>query len=78
MQQDVKPMAFEKPPEFRLLWTDSGNGVALYLNGEPWAIIDEHTHQGYSKGILKPSTGSVIQNLWNQELFEKLFKVGRT
>jgi hypothetical protein len=69
MQQYVKPMVFENPPEFRLLWTDSGNSVALYINGEPWAFIDEQTHQGYSKGILQ----SKYNNAWNQELFEKIF-----
>jgi hypothetical protein len=49
--------------------------VALYLNGEPWAFIYEGTHQGYSKGILKPAAAhlSQIDNLWDQELFEKKF-----
>jgi|GEM_PF-4937972 hypothetical protein len=70
MEQDIRPMTFERPPEFNLLWTDSGNGVALYLNGEPWAFIDEGTHKGYSKGILKLTR----VNLWNQELFDKTFK----
>ena len=63
-------MAFEKPPELKLIWTDSGNGFALFLNGEPWAYIQEEYHCGFSKGILRPTIG----NPWNQELFEKLFK----
>ncbi|MGA3284448.1 MAG: hypothetical protein ABSD57_08325 [Verrucomicrobiota bacterium] len=69
VEQDIKPMLFVKPPEFKLLWTDSGNSVALFLNGEPWALIHEETHRGYSKGILKPLTAKP----WNQELFEKTF-----
>jgi len=73
VEQDVKPMEFEKPPKFKLLWTDSGQGVAAYLNGEPWAFIHDGTHQGYSKGILLPKAGSAIGNLWDQELFEKTF-----
>ena len=70
-QQGIRQMQFEKPPVFKLLWADSGNSVALYLNGEPWAFIDEKTHQGYSKAILNPKIG----NLWNQELFETIFKI---
>jgi len=69
VEQDVRPMAFEMPPEFRLLWADSGHSVALYLNGEPWAFIEEERHLGYSKGVLKPAVGK----LWDQELFEKTF-----
>jgi hypothetical protein len=71
MKQDVRPMEFGKDPEFQLLWTSSGNSVALFLNGEPWAFICEETHQGYSKGILNSGVG----NLWNQELFNKTFNV---
>jgi len=67
-------MRFESPPELRLLWADSGNTVALYLNGEPWAFIDEETHKGYSKGVLKPAAPlPAMGNQWDQELFEKLF-----
>ena len=69
VEQDVRPMVFENPPEFRLLWTGSGNSVALYLNGELWTFIEEVSHKGYSKGILKPGVG----NPWNQVLFEKTF-----
>lgn len=83
VEQDVKPMRFEKPPEFKLLWADSGNSVALYLNGEPWAFIDEQTHTGYSKGILKAPDMTPWRKLkqkpirpmpWDQELYEKIFK----
>lgn len=75
-QQAIRPMRFEKPPIFKLLWADSGNTVALYLNGEPWAFIDEETHKGYSKGILKPVPHiTAIRNGWDQELFEKIFKI---
>jgi hypothetical protein len=76
VQQDVKPLVFEIPPEFRLIWTDSGDSVVLFFNGEPWAFIDEQTHQGYSKGVFKPKKPylTAVGNLWNQELFEKIFK----
>ncbi len=67
--QKVKAISFEGVPKFRLRWTDSGEGVALFLNGEPWAFIDESNHNGYSKGM----TNSIIGNQWNQPLFEKLF-----
>jgi hypothetical protein len=74
VDQDIKPLKFESPPEFKLRWADSGNTVALYLNGSPWAFIDEETHKGYSKGVLKPKAGSPsIGNQWDQKLFEKLF-----
>ena len=72
VEQDVRPMVFEKPPEFRLLWSDSGHSVALHLHGEPWAFIEEETHKGYSKGILKLAVG----NPWDQELFDRTFEVG--
>jgi hypothetical protein len=65
----IKELAFEKPPELKLLWADSGNSVAVYLNGEPWAFIDEHTQKAYSKGVLTSSLGKP----WNQEIFEKTF-----
>ena len=68
-EQDLKPMAFGKPPEFKLLWADSGQSVALYLNGQPWAFIEETTRLGYSKGMIKPRD----KNAWNQELFERTF-----
>ena len=70
VDQDVKPLAFEKPPQFKLRWTDSGNSVALYLNGEPWAFIHEESHHGYSKGIVKET---IEKHVWNQALFEKTF-----
>jgi len=67
--QVVRPMKFEKSPEFRLIWADSGHSVALYLNGEPWAFVEEETHLGYSKGVLR----STDKSAWNQQLFEKTF-----
>jgi beta-lactamase superfamily II metal-dependent hydrolase len=72
VEQIIRSMVFERPPEFKLYWTDSGHGVALYINGEPWAFVYEETHQGHSKGILKSGIGSP----WNQELFKKAFTVG--
>jgi len=69
LEQILKPIAFDTPPQFKFEWSDSGNSVALYLNGEPWAFIAEDTHLGYSKGILDPEH----KNSWNQKLFEKIF-----
>jgi len=69
LEQDVRPMTFEKPPEFNLLWADSGHSVALYLDGQPWAFIEEETHLGYSKGIISRTH----KKAWNQKLFERTF-----
>lgn len=68
IEHDVRPLMFEKDPAFELIWTDSGHGVALCLNGEPWAFVNED-HRGYSKGILKCGYASP----WDQQLFEKVF-----
>jgi hypothetical protein len=75
IEQGIKPMAFSKTPVFRLAWSDSGNSVALYVNDEPWAFIDEQTQAGFSKGILKPRKPSFspVGKFWDQELFEKIF-----
>jgi hypothetical protein len=75
--QDIRPIRFEETPQLKLAWADSGNSVALYLNGEPWAFIDEATHKGHSKGIIKPPINPnlpAIGHQWDQELFEKLFE----
>lgn len=75
IEQDIKPLMFEESPAFKVVWADSGQSVALYLNEEPWAFIYEATHQGYSKGILKPAAAhlSPVGNQWDQDLFEKVF-----
>ena len=69
----VRQMSFEKPPKFKLLWTDSGQSVALYLDGEPWAFIDETSHCGFSKGMLKEGRN---KRPWDQQLFENIFLKG--
>lgn len=66
----VRLMSFEKPPRFELLWVDSGQSVALHMNGEPWAFIDEASHCGFSKGMLKEGKH---MRVWDQQLFEKIF-----
>ncbi len=71
IEQGIRPMVFERAPSFKLLWTDSGESVALYLDEEPWAFIDEKTRQGYSKGMLKPMTAKP----WDQALFERIFGI---
>jgi hypothetical protein len=70
VNQDVRAMSFPTPPNFKLLWAESGHSVAVLLNGEPWAFICEGQKRGYSKGIVRPSLG----NPWNQALFENVFK----
>jgi hypothetical protein len=75
----IKQLAFEKSPELNLLWTESGNSVAVYLNGEPWAFIDEKTKKAYSKGILNSNVGTPWSfnsrggTHWDQQVFEGTF-----
>lgn len=79
----LKHLMFETPPKFGLLWADSGHSVAVYLNGEPWAFIDEHARKTYSKGIMDGSEmtpwyrsffkESHIAKPWNQKRFETIF-----
>jgi hypothetical protein len=71
VEKILKPFSYETPPRLNLIWTDSGNSIALYLNGEPWAFIAEKTRKGYSKGILSPKIGEP----WSQRLFESTFTV---
>lgn len=68
--QKFKAVSFETDPQFTLRWTDSGEGVVVYINGEPWAFIDESNRRGYSKGMIDAYFG----NQWNQELFESIFE----
>ena len=77
IERDLIPFKFERTPEFRVIWSDSGHSIALYLNGDPWAFIDEETLKGFSKGILKPEhpRHRPLGNLWDQKLFEKIFGV---
>jgi hypothetical protein len=56
----VRQMSFERPPEFKLLWADSGQSVALILNGDQWAFIDETSHSGFSKGLLKGGEATAV------------------
>lgn len=74
IEHNLRPMAFERPPAFKLLWADSGNSVALLLDDEPWAFIHEETHRAYSKGILNPQFG----NPWDEELYRKTFSAGKS
>jgi hypothetical protein len=79
----LKHLVFDEPPKFKLCWTDSGNSVVVYLNGEPWAFIDEHTQKAYSKGIMTDSEmnpwyrdyvkAAKLGNPWNQKQFETTF-----
>jgi hypothetical protein len=75
----VQGLRFSMPPKFEFLWTDTGNSVAVYLNGEPWAFIDEHSLKAYSKGVINSSIGAPwrqsinVGNFWDQNVFEKTF-----
>ena len=62
-------MAFDTTPSLRLLWTESGNGVALFLQDKPWAFFHESKNHGFSKGILTSTVG----NPWNEQLFQATF-----
>ena len=64
------PMSFTATPIISVLWANSGNGIAIFLDGEPWAFNDEATHKEYSKGILKPMINGFC---WDQQLFEQRF-----
>jgi hypothetical protein len=72
--QQVRPLQFAILPEFGLVWSENGNSVALKLNGEPWAFIDEKTHKGYSKGIMT-TDAAMNESRWDQQLFERLFGI---
>jgi hypothetical protein len=69
----VKGIAFSDPPSFKFIWADSENGVAVLLNGEPWAFVCERGSVGYSKGLLR-SEGAA--NTWDRRLFEQIFSKG--
>ena len=71
LDKHIKPRAFGAPPRLSLLWADSGQSVAVIVEGIPWAFIHEDRNHGYSKGILRPTVG----NPWDQELFENTFTV---
>jgi hypothetical protein len=41
LERDVKVLEFTRPPEMRLIWTDPGDSVALFLEAQPWAFLEE-------------------------------------
>jgi hypothetical protein len=69
LEKDLKVMQFTHQPEMKLLWTDPGESVALFLEGQPWAFIHREKNHGYSKGVLRPGYG----NTWDANLFEQTF-----
>ncbi len=69
LEKDIREMQFTTPPTLRLLWSDSGYSVALFLAEQPWAFIHETRNHGYSKGVLRPTIG----NTWDEELFKQTF-----
>lgn len=79
----LKRLKFETLPKFKLLWTDSGNSVAVCLNDEPWAFLDENTQKAYSKGIMADeemnpwyrdyTKAAKSGNPWHQKQFETTF-----
>ena len=69
LEKDIKVLGFDHPPEMRLLWSDPGDAVALFLAGQPWAFIHPDKNHGYSKGVLGPGYG----NTWDEDLFEQTF-----
>ena len=69
LEKDIKVRRFEGDPRMRLLWSDSGQSVALFLEEQPWAFIHHDKNHGYSKGVLRSGYG----NTWEQPLFEQTF-----
>jgi hypothetical protein len=72
-ERHIKAIAFQNPPNFRLIWENSEDGVAVLLNGEPWAFVCEKRSVRCSKGMLR-SEDEV--SIWDQGLFEQLFSTG--
>jgi len=68
-EKNLKVMQFTRQPEMRLRWTDPGDSVALFLEGQPWAFIHREKNHGYSKGVLRPGYG----NTWDENLFAQTF-----
>jgi hypothetical protein len=68
-RRNVISIPFLNPPKLTLRWSEPGHCVAVFLNGEPWAFIQGDKTYGYSKGNLKGGYG----NVWDQQLFEKMF-----
>ena len=66
----VRSMVFVHPPAFKLLWAIPEKHIALLLNGEPWAIINDRSGISYSKGLLRSKWAS---NIWDQQLYEQVF-----
>jgi hypothetical protein len=53
-----------------LLWDESGQCVAVVVNGEPWAFI----HPAYDRGFSKGAIGLPAGNAWDERLFAETFK----
>jgi hypothetical protein len=60
-----------KNNEFSFLWANNGLAVALLYKGKEIAFISLNEKYGFSKAVTKESP---IVNLWNQSLYEQLFK----
>ena len=73
VKRNIKAKSFAKIPRMGFKWSDSGDSVAIFFDGIPWAFINENKDRGFSKGVLK----SAVVNPWNQELFETLFQCDR-
>jgi hypothetical protein len=63
-------ITFSKELDFSFLWTVDGESVALLHNKIPIAFIYKNEKYGYSKAVSKSSP---IVNVWNQDLYDKLF-----
>jgi hypothetical protein len=69
LEKDIEVRRFDHNPRMRLLWSDNGQSVALFLDERPWAFIRHDKNHGYSKGVLRPGYG----NTWEEPLFEQTF-----
>lgn len=69
--ENLQPMNIRLDPTIAFLWSDTGNSVAVVVDGQPMGFISEHKHCPFSRGEKAPP---VNQNLWDEEAFQKLFR----
>jgi hypothetical protein len=68
--QHMRPLKVRPNPDLSFLWSESGHSVALTVDGEPMGFIPEDRFSGCSKSSKNPR----VMNLWNEDLFQKIFK----
>jgi hypothetical protein len=64
--RQLKTTRIRTSPEIRFLWSETGQSVAVLVDGEPMAFIAEGKYHGYSKALRTPGLG----NTWDEDLFQ--------